>query len=1137
MLNKYYKIFFVFVIFGTCFLFVKSASATTYYISATGSDSNNGTSISTTWAHHPWDGSATGLSASTVLVSGDEILFNRGDSFSNVYITADEGGVTTPIVTGAYGTGNKPILNAITDTNIHAVLSNGKSNVTFQDLDLRGGDTNGALVFMGSMSGGIVQRCDITNDLGTGIYITTGGVTGTQILNNTIVTSAVGAKGVYVNTGASTVVRGNTMTNSNVTKTNAGLVGIFITGVSSNSTIDQNIIGSTASNGFNYGITVDTATTLNITSNSIVTNGTVSQGISVTTNSHTITGNTITNTNSDKTSAALIGIYLNGSSNSNVSTNIIGTSTTNSFQYGVFLNNANSNSIFGNNISYTWNLLEYPTMSGSGIFIAGSSATNNIYRNNLLEGQISDGVTSGNGGNNYYYNLVRNAHVNGLNFTGQSTINTSTFYNNTVIHNPSAPGGYGHGMDTQTSGKKVIFKNNLVYTEASLGNNLQNVSISGPYTSVGIDNNLYYAPNGAHLSALNGTNYTDFSLWKTALISDNAITGKDANSINANPLFLDSSSNIYSLQNLSPGIDTGTNLSLTTDISGNHIYGTPDIGAYEYQPPYTIGTDLVDPTGSIRIYSDGKYRYTTATSSTQSANFSVSPVGGWPSSDYSEYINVTLDSWLTSGTKNKQWTATSSIATNTIYTIGNLASSKYYQFKLDGVASTTAITGDTCTNGLCLSDSSGNLTFTYTGGYSTHIFALEQNTGAPTNVGISSISIDSTTQLTITSQTATDADPGLHSAPYWFNETTGHSGGSSSSDWQSSTSLIDSGLSANTQYTYQVKARDNNLNESAFSDSLSRYTLAPIPTNLSASSNSNSVTLSVDSFPNDTSGTSGYYFSRSGANSGWIQTNSWTDTGLSCGHSYDYSVIYRNGDGTETSSISITKSTSGCGGGGMPAGWSNLPITPTGGFKVLVNSGAGTTTSRIVNLNFNAGSDVKKMAISLTGDFNDASQENYSATKQIDLCSKFDVIKNPTCPAGTYKIYVKFFTYYGQSSGIASSTIILKSSSTPTENLQQTNNLSLTNPFTKYLQYRQTNADIKRLQIFLNSDPDTKVADSGAGSPGKETNFFGLLTKKAVIKFQEKYVKDVLVPWGFIKGTGYVGKTTLAKINELMGNK
>jgi hypothetical protein len=85
------------------------------------------------------------------------------------------------------------------------------------------------------------------------------------------------------------------------------------------------------------------------------------------------------------------------------------------------------------------------------------------------------------------------------------------------------------------------------------------------------------------------------------------------------------------------------------------------------------------------------------------------------------------------------------------------------------------------------------------------------------------------------------------------------------------------------------------------------------------------------------------------------------------------------------------------------------------------------------------------------------------------------------------------------------------------------------------LKLGQISEDVKYLQMFLNSDPDTRLADSGPGSPGNETNKFGFLTKRAVIKFQEKYAKEILAPIGLTKGTGRVGLMTLSKINKLLG--
>lgn len=93
--------------------------------------------------------------------------------------------------------------------------------------------------------------------------------------------------------------------------------------------------------------------------------------------------------------------------------------------------------------------------------------------------------------------------------------------------------------------------------------------------------------------------------------------------------------------------------------------------------------------------------------------------------------------------------------------------------------------------------------------------------------------------------------------------------------------------------------------------------------------------------------------------------------------------------------------------------------------------------------------------------------------------------------------------------------------------------LADTDAFTLNLRLGDRGESVMRLQTVLNADPRTKVASSGPGSPGLETTYFGPLTKAAVIKFQEIYATEVLVPVGLTRGTGFFGPSSRAKMNAL----
>lgn len=76
--------------------------------------------------------------------------------------------------------------------------------------------------------------------------------------------------------------------------------------------------------------------------------------------------------------------------------------------------------------------------------------------------------------------------------------------------------------------------------------------------------------------------------------------------------------------------------------------------------------------------------------------------------------------------------------------------------------------------------------------------------------------------------------------------------------------------------------------------------------------------------------------------------------------------------------------------------------------------------------------------------------------------------------------------------------------------------------------------DVRLLQVLLNSDALTQVSESGAGSIGNETTFFGKATEEALVRFQQKNLSDVLDVSTLGIGIGVYGPITKSFVSERM---
>lgn len=565
-----------------CLLFTLStkAFAATYYMRADGVAASKVEATSCTSA-------ATAMSIAThnsQTFAGDDII----------YLCNDGGNYTSILTPPSSGTSGHAIVyqNAPSQTVTFSgssaqsiLLSGTKSYITISGLNFTNTGANNILA-NGSITGITITGNSFNGSSSIALLVYSGA--NNTISNNTFTQSGIRTIHFYHASGPAYVLN-STVTN-NTFNGAPGKTGNtwFLFERANGLTFSNNSISNYSSqNSFDKITDFDTVNGATISNNTFSNN--YGQGFNYTSGSNIVSSNnsvtnqygiafnlidtsaTLTSDVADHTTNAMA-FYLGGSSviacNSCVAS-YTGGGKNGFYQYG------SATVTFNNSTAH------HNTGDGFNSNQTGSITCNKCssYSNGQLgDSSSGDGYTSHDASTlNIRYSIAYGNYKSGVAVTGTSSgeVKNSTFYNN---YEPSLGSGWDTsgdvGIGINATGTWVI-KNNIT-SDHPVEMMITAQAVNGG-VNVTSDYNNFYKSSGEASFGYNGT-FSNFSTYKTS-------SNKDSHSLNVNPLFADKTVNNFKLQPTSVLINSGTDVSLTSDFLGNQIVGTPDLGVYEFQAP------------------------------------------------------------------------------------------------------------------------------------------------------------------------------------------------------------------------------------------------------------------------------------------------------------------------------------------------------------------------------------------------------------------------------------------------------------------------------------------------------------------------------------------------------------------------